>query len=318
MKLEYGIIITVGIFASISLGLIISDPDETPKSLSFEKYSDKLVQINKLSQKYQLTENEQKFDDSKKQMQELLKELSFDYLRLEISNVELIEGQYPFRNATSFEKKFNFEPSSVCDFEEKIPLHMKIITHTENYERFAKKYSPYNLTLSIFDERKPISNIHYGLIATNDEKQMASTYFHLDSCTDEITDKELLFLYCTDKKNDYGYGTFNYDDIVSSYSSIDFCKIELDPWRQSIYDYSQILKEEHRASEMEQMSNITDQESQERTFSEMHKQGELGNIVGNIVHGKFDEQETQEMIKKYEEQYDSLPDELLELIEKRK
>ena len=37
-----------------------------------------------------------------------------------------------------------------------------------------------------------------------------------------------------------------------------------------------------------------------------------------MIHGKFDEQGTKEKIKQYENQYGSLPDELLKLIERRK
>jgi hypothetical protein len=66
------------------------------------------------------------------------------------------------------------------------------------------------------------------------------------------------------------------------------------------------------------MSNTGDQDPFGGSFSERYKLGELRNIVGNMVHGKFDEQSTQEKIKQYEKQYSSLPDELLELIEKRK
>jgi hypothetical protein len=317
MKIEFKIIIVMALLVSATLFLIYQNPDETPKSTSFEKHSSELVEINELSKKYQSMENQQSFENSKNQMKEKLKEITFDYTGLKISDVELIEGYYPFQNTTHWEKRFDLEPLSVCDFEEKIPLHMKIISRTENYEKFTKKYSRYDITLSIMDERNIPSNIHYGLIATNTKNQMASTYFHLDSCTEKITDKKTLFLNCHDEETGYRYATLNYDDIVSSYSNEHFCKIELDPWRQSVYDYSQILNEERRASDIKQMSGVVDQESQERAFSEMHKQGELGNIVGNIVHGEFDEQKTQDMIKEYEKQYDRLPEELLELIEKR-
>ena len=317
MKTEFRIIVIMILLASSILFLIYQNPTDTPKSVSFEKHSSELVEMNQLSKKYQTIENQQRFDESKKQMQEKLKEITLDYMGLKISNVELLEGQYPFRNATSWEERFDLEPLTVCDFEAKIPLHIQIISKTENYEKFAKKYSQYSIELSIMDERNPISNIHYGLIAINDENQWAATYFHLDSCTDKITDKETLFLHCYDEKNDYRFATFNYDDIVSSYASIDFCKIELDSWRQSVYDYFQKLNEKRRAFEMEQMSSVVDQESQWRVFSEMSRQGDLGNIIGNIIQGKFDEQKTLDMIKDYEKQYSSLPEELLELIENR-
>ena len=53
------------ILVSVSLFLIYQNPDESPKSLSFEKYSNKILQINENSKKYQLMEDEQRFDESK-------------------------------------------------------------------------------------------------------------------------------------------------------------------------------------------------------------------------------------------------------------
>ena len=72
-------------------------------------------------------------------MQEKLKEVSSDYLGLNISNMELLEGYYPFQNATYWEKRFDLEPSSVCDFERIIPLHMQIISKTDNFKIFTKE-----------------------------------------------------------------------------------------------------------------------------------------------------------------------------------
>ena len=66
------------------------------------------------------------------------------------------------------------------------------------------------------------------------------------------------------------------------------------------------------------MTGIVDQESQWKFISEMNKQGELGNLVGYMVNGNFDEQNIQEKIRQYEWQHGNLPKELLELIEQRK
>lgn len=318
MKLEYWIIVLVGVFASFAMGFIISNPDEIPKLASFEKYSDELVTINQLSKKYQMMGDDQKFEDSKRRIQEKLKEISLDYLGLKIVHVELLEGYYPFQNNTYWAERFDLDPSSVCDFEEIIPLHMQKLTQTENFERFAKKYATYDLELSIQDERSQQSNIHYGLFATNNKNQSASTYFHLSSCTNEITDTEALFLHCFDGDTGNRFLTRNYDDIVSSYSNGDFCNIVLDPWRQSVYEYSQILREKQRELQEESMKNDLDYESHMEFFTEMNKLGKQQNIAGKIIHSKFDEQDTQDMIDQYKKQYDSLPDELLEFIEKRK
>ena len=65
------------------------------------------------------------------------------------------------------------------------------------------------------------------------------------------------------------------------------------------------------------MPKLVDSESHMKFFSEMNKHEDLGNIVGKMVQGEFDEQRTQDMIKQYEEQYGSLPEELLELIGNR-
>ncbi|KER05300.1 hypothetical protein AAA799E16_02062, partial [Marine Group I thaumarchaeote SCGC AAA799-E16] len=61
-----------------------------------------------------------------------------------------------------------------------------------------------------------------------------------------------------------------------------------------------------------------DAESQWRFFSEMNKQGDLGNLISYMIHYDFDEQSLQEKIEQYELQYGSLPEEFLELMEKRK
>jgi len=215
-------------------------------------------------------------------------------------------------------ERFDLEESSVCNFEQKIPLHLQTISETENFQMFTKKYSSYKLELTIMDERSYLSNVHYGLIAFNHENQFASTYFHIDSCTDEITDKEPIFLHCFDKNSDYRFITHNRDDVISSYSNGSFCKIELDPWRQSLYDYSQVLREKMDKLQSESMAEeFDDYESHMIFFTEMNRQGDLSSIVSSMVHGKFDDQSTQEMIKKYEKQYGNLPEELLELIENR-
>jgi len=66
MKTEFNIILIMIILASATLFLIYQNPDQTPKSLSLEKYSSEIAQINEKSKKYQLIEDVQKFDESKK------------------------------------------------------------------------------------------------------------------------------------------------------------------------------------------------------------------------------------------------------------
>ena len=305
------------LLVSTILFLIYQNPDDTPNSLSFEKYSDEIFQINENSKKYQSINDVQKFDSSKRLMREKLKEVSSDYFEIKISEVTLLEEQYPFWDVQYRVDMFDLETSSICGFEQNIPLHMQKISQTDNFQRFAKKYSSYHLELIIMDERNTISNIHYGLIATNNENQRASTYFHLDSCTNEITDEEPYHLTCSDENNDYRFGTFNTDDILSSFSNASFCKIELDSWRQSLFEYSKILSEKQRQLQLQSIAS-EDQVAFGPLFSEMNRLGDLRSIVGYMVQGNFDEQSRQEMIIKFEKQNGSLPEALLELIENRK
>lgn len=308
----------MAVLTSAILFLIYQNPAETPKSMSFEKQTNEIIQINEKSKTYKLDGNIQQFNASRTLMEEKFKELSLDLLGIRISKVTLLEGQYPFLTVQQRAEKFDYVPSSICSIEQNIPLQLQKISQTENFQIFSKKYASYTLELNISDERNDISNIHYGLIATNEKNQLASTYFHLDTCTNEITDKEPYFLHCYDRSSDYRFVTFNHDDIISSYSNDHFCKIELDPWRQSLYDYSKTIQEKQRQLETKSMKGIIDPESQWAFISEMNKIGDLGNIVAYVLHYDFDEQILQEKIKQHKLQYGSIPEDLLELMEKRK
>ena len=305
-------IFIMALLMSAILLLIYQDPDQTPKSLSLEKHSREIAQIHEESREYQLAGDEQKLNDSKKLMQEKLKEAAREHMGLEISSVDLVD--YPFRNSQAIVERLGSDPSSVCDIAHKIPLHMQKISQTENFGLFAKKYSQYGIEIYIMDERSWQSNVHYGLDATNGKGQRASTYFHLSSCTDEITDKEPYLLRCSDENDGYRFTAFNQADIVSILTSHHFCRIELDPWRQSLLEYGEVLRDERQQFETESMPKLVDSESHQEFFAEMIRQDDLESIVWAMIHGKLGEQDPQDMIKRYEEEYGSLPAALLHLI----
>lgn len=308
----------MAVLVSIILFLVYQNPNEIPKSLSFKKQTNEIISINEKSKKYILDGDIQQFNASRTLMEEKFKELSLDLLGIKISKVTLLEGQYPFMTVQQRAEKFDYVPSSICAIEQNIPLQLQKISQTENFQMFSKKYASHTLELDIFDERNEISNIHYGLIATNDNNQLASTYFHLDTCTNEITDKNQYSLNCYDKNTDYRFATFNTDDALSSYSNGHFCKIELDSWRQSIHEYSLTLRDQRHQLREESMTEDVDQETQWILISERRKLGELGNLVAQIIHYNYDEQSLQEQIEQYEKQYGSIPEELSELMEKIK
>ncbi|MCE2507378.1 MAG: hypothetical protein J4F36_13125 [Nitrosopumilaceae archaeon] len=98
MKTEYKIIATMAILVSSVLLLIYQNPDGIPKVTSFEKDSEEIVTLNQISKNYHLANDEQRFEDSKKQMQKKIKEISLDYMGLKITHVELIEAGLTFRS----------------------------------------------------------------------------------------------------------------------------------------------------------------------------------------------------------------------------
>jgi len=312
IRFEIGVIFTAALLMSAILLLIYQNPDQAPRSLSLEKHSREIAQINEESREYQLAGSEQKFNDSKKLMQEKLKEVAREHMGLEISSVDLVD--YPFRNSQAMVEKFGLDPSSVCDIAHKIPLHMQKISQTGSFGLFAKKYSPHEIEIYIMDERSWQSNVHYGLDATNGKGQRASTYFHLSSCTDEITDKGPYLLRCSDENDGYSFTALNQADIVSSFASHHFCRIDLDPWRQSLFEYGKMLRDQIWQFQTESMPELVDSESLEESFAEMNRQDDLAHIVWVMIHGEFGEQDTQDMIKRYEEKYGSLPAALLDLI----
>ena len=302
---------------ALTVVLVFQNPEGIPQSKSIQKHSYDITRINEESKKYQLEQDLEKFEKSKNMMQEKIKDISRNLLEIKISKVTLLDAQYPFWEVEYRAEKLDLDPSTICAFEQDMPLHLEKILETDNFKLFSKKYSSHTLELIIMDERDKISNVHYGLIATNDKNQSASTYFHVDSCSIQITDKNTHFLNCSDEDINYRYATFNHDDIVSSYSNGHFCKIELDSWRQSLLDYSKMLYDKNRQLEMKSMEDDVDQETHWKIFSDMNRVGELRNLLGYIIHNNPERSSIQERIAEYEKKYGDIPDELSELVEEK-
>ncbi len=315
MKTEFKIISIMMVLACTTLFLIYQDPNASPNLSSYQNDSKELVLFNEQSKKHQANGDDVSFESSKELMVQKLKEISPKYMGIKISDVWM-EGYYPFRDTTEVAQKFDFDVSSICNLETNIPLHLQVLSETENFKAFTKKYSSYHTTLEIYDERYPNSDVHYGLVATNQNGQSASTYFHLDSCTSTITNTNPFHLNCWDENTDYRYATFNQKDIFSSYKNGKFCKIELDSWRQSLLDYSKILQTQQNQLQTESMKAV-DQKSQLEFMYKMNKQSNLVVIIWGMIHETLDEDTLQDKMIQYEKQYGSLPKELLELIENK-
>jgi len=212
MKTEFRLILVMSILVSATLFLIYQNPDETPKSLVFEKYSNELVQINEQSKKY--LDDVPKFNESKDLMQEKIKDIATDSLGIDIAMSDIHNSYFPIKKGSQIDITGTKESFQICDVVENIPIHLQEIRKSRMFQMFAKKYSAYPIELFLQDERMHNSEFHYGLIATSGNEKSALTYFHANSCTNEITDLDDYFLSCHYRED--VFGTKNKDDIVAS------------------------------------------------------------------------------------------------------
>ncbi len=314
MKTEFQIIMIMILLVSASLFLISQNPDDTPKSSSFDKYSDEIVQINEKSKKYQSINDVRKFDESKKLMQEKLGNIASDLLGINAS-VSGIDYNFPLTDGHQVEIMGD-ESFPVCNVTENIPVHLQEIQNTKKFQMFVEKYFKYPIELNLQDERRHDSSFHYGLIAKSDDGQTALTMFHVNSCTNQITDSEKYLLSCRNGENEH-ISSINKKDVIASLNLDDFCTIPLDKWRQSVYDYGKTLYEDKENCRANSEIPEIDHETIPGCQSEMYRLGLLGNIVGMLVSDTDEDVVIEEKIREYNKTYHGLPDELLQLLEEK-
>ena len=270
--------------------------------------SEILYQINQQAMLYQKNNEQEKLSEQKMLMQEKLKYVATKSLDLNITALELYDSFFPFVNGSEVKILEDRESFQTCNVVENIPDHLEKISHAKLFQMFAQKYSGYEIELSLQDERTYNAEFHYGLIAkSHDDTQSALTYFHANSCTNEITDVDNYFLSCHGSE-DYIFGTKNHEDIFASLEHEEFCIIPLDPWRQSFYDYHKTISDKID----EQMQKLEEFENQENEIVtavqlEMHRLDLLGNIAAAIFSGTHDEKVIQGRILKYTNAFDALP-----------
>ena len=136
-------------------------------------------------------------------------------------------------------------PGQICGSASDIPVHLAKVRDVERYGMFMEKYSAYPIEMHLNDERP--FGFHYGFVAMSGDGWYASTFFHVDPCTDVVTDSAGYLLTCHDEESGYFFSTTNQDDINASLKLGDFCVIPISPWRQAFYDYAKEASEEtHR------------------------------------------------------------------------
>ena len=295
--------------------------EATPLQNKLKTDSKMLFEINELALKYQENNDDKKINEQRVLMEEKIIEIARESFGTDsITQLEILPAYFPFVKGSQVDMRGNEKTFPICDVAENIPVHLQKITDAEMFQMFLKKYSKNEIVLNIQDERFAKSSFHYGLQAISDDgKFVASTFFHADSCTNEITDSDKFHLSCLDKeKKEWTGGTTNPDYIRASIELDEFCVIPLSPWHQLVSEYQDTISDKIDEKH-EKMSDVEIRSLEDAMGfqSEIEQWVLLSNIAGNIVHDYLEDEKTQNMIREYNEKYGDLPDELLELLDEK-
>jgi len=293
--------------------------------LEEEDTADILTEINQQAIIYQKNVDSEKLHEQMSLMQQKQKDVAAKILGVNVTNVYIDEDwNFPFKDISEIESIIpNQEESSlpICNIPENIPTHLEIIKNSEMFSMFSEKYSQNNIEFEISDERNHNSIVHYSILAiSEDQNQTASLFFHLDSCTGEISVPYNLT--CQDQsqeENDNRLQTRFIDEIQSSLDSKEFCVIKLEPWHQKMREYhTEIGEQLDQLTKNFEPKNNEEDISQEETFRfhlEFQRLGLLNDLIRSVTSGTLEDEKTDELILEYKEKYDSLPDELVQLLE---
>ena len=192
MKIGLWMIIGIAVLIAGISAIVLFDGDTFFENNTMMKSdAEILTGINQQAITYQKNEDQIKFDQQAILMQEKLKTVASNALEMPISQVYLEEDfNFPFVDASKIQPS---DESVICDILPKIPIHFQNIRETEMFQMFSQKYSQYDVELIIQDERRYNSTVHYGFIATSEDKNnTASTHFHASSCDDTTDYQDLL------------------------------------------------------------------------------------------------------------------------------
>ena len=268
-----------------------------------------LDKLNQDSIIYQNNSNQKEFEKNKVLMSKKQAEIASKILKVDISDAYVAEGwNFPFRDISEV-KIINPEfKKPICNISERIPYHLQKIQQSEMFQIFVGKYFEYELKIDISDERNHEGLIHYDLIAVSENESFtASTYFHLDSCTEEM--KWPYFLWCKDNQKDEHISTRIKSEIISSIENDEFCSIEFEPWHQNIRDYQLKISSERDGLEGK-LENATDEKESHEISFELRRLGLLNNITRYYESGNTESADLQKDISKYNKMFGDIPEEL--------
>lgn len=287
------------------------------QSIKTEQYAEILSEINQQATIYQNNGDSEQLTQHMNLMQQKQKEIASKILGVNIYEAYVAEGwNFPFREPSKVTISIPELEKPVCGIPEKIPSHLQLISHSEMFQMFIGKYFQYDLTLDISDERNH-GWIHYNLGATSDDGLFyTSTYFHFDSCTDEMQGSYVLL--CKDIKNDKHVSTRIKSEITSTLANDKFCNISLEPWHQGIRDYQTKISNQLEKHSLEKVTIDSERDSSHQFHLEFKRLGLLLDIARYYDSDVLETKKLQKDLAEYERNYGNLPDELLELMEMRK
>ena len=187
-----------------------------------------------------------------------------------------------------------WNPGQVCGSAGDIPAHLAKVRDAEWYVAFMEKYSAYQIEMHLNDER-PRFGFHYGFVVMSGDGGIASTLFHVGTCTGEVTDPASYFLRCYDKGSGYSYESRDYDSTAASLELEDFCTIPVSPWRQSVYGHLKEFEgdldrylEEVGKSRADRLSDVPEEAKLDSlrglAYAIYHNYMADEDIQGNILH----------------------------------
>lgn len=307
MKLEYGIIASVGVLAFASLALIANNPNDVVAFSGLEK-------INQDAQEAKELENQNSLDQNKSKMKKQLESVTSSILGIEIDSIYLEEDwNFPFMDSSEVEHiREEYEKNPICNILSNLPQHLQNIRQTELFQMYGEKYKNYFIELDIADERYYNSTVHYGFSAKSGNNY-ASTHFHVDSCTSQISD--YFYLRCHNPVLGNGTGSNYPSEVIASLQSDEFCEIVLEPWRAKLAEYNEkISNDVKKYFEKMQQQDSKNPENMIPITMDLHRLNQLDDMVRLAMNGNHDGAEFSEKMKNYEMRYGSVPDEFSELL----
>ncbi len=280
--------------------------------------ADSFSVINRQGTFYKDSKDSEKFEEYRILMQEKQKDVASHVLDIPISNAYVVEGwNFPFRDVSEITQMVGTDPVAICNIPEKIPTHLQKIHESDMFQMFAEKYSQHQLTVDISDERYSGGLVHYDLIATSDDGLFtARTYFHLDSCTDNM--KWPYFLLCKDVRNEEHVSTRIKSEIISSIENDEFCNIDFEPWHQDLRNYQAMISKEIDTLTQGGVPTDSQGNASYRYFLDVQRLGLLNDIIRYYESENSDQEKMRENVAEYNKKFGNLPDELLDIIEQRK